>query len=65
MSLIAYLCWVLGISVPGTCDPTAYGNVALEACSMDTDPGNTLPEDRGEKNTPPHHSRGTNIDVSI
>jgi hypothetical protein len=63
MSFIAYLCWLLGISVTEGCEPGAYTGGVIEACSMETeDP--SVPDDGG-KGVPPRHARGSNIDVSI
>jgi hypothetical protein len=68
MSFIAYLCWLLGMSVPTDCDAANYGNQAgwtTEECG--TQDGNVEPpKDEGQQhNTPPRHARGTNISVSI
>jgi hypothetical protein len=70
MSFIAYLCWLLGISMSGDCDQSAYLNV-IEACGVTDDGGvdtnidTNVPKDGGERNLPPHHGRTTNIDLSI
>ena len=65
MSFIAYLCWLLGIAAPSDCDVDGYGAWVMDACAAADESQVEAPQDEGEHNVPPHHSRGTNISVSI
>jgi len=65
MSFIAYLCWLLGISVPSDCDANSYEGWLIDACATAEEGNVDAPKEQGQQNQPPHHSRGANINVSI
>jgi hypothetical protein len=64
MSFIAYLCWLLGISVPADCNSNSMEAWAIDACAVEEGDVDST-KDGAQHNGPPRHSRGSNIDVSI
>ena len=65
MSLITYLCWLLGISAPAECDANSYGGWLTDACAAaEEGQADNSPKEEGQ-HRPPRHSQRTNIDVSI
>jgi hypothetical protein len=64
MSLIAYLCWLLGIATPSECDANDYESFLMGSCTSEEGSVET-PSQKGEEQHPQRHSQRTNIDVSI
>ena len=65
MSFVTYLCWLLGISAPSDCDANSYQGFTDACAAVEEGQVDATGKEEGQKNAPPHHSRGTNISVSI
>jgi hypothetical protein len=66
MSLIAYLCWLLGISTPSECNANSYESFLTGSCNSTEEGSVETPSQQGEQQHPQRqHSQRTNIDVSI